>query len=205
MRSRRVPATVSALLLAAGRSTRFGGPKLLAPLGGVPLVRVTAERVLAAAVSELVVVVAQGDHAVRAALAGLDAGRARVVVNPHAAAGMSTSLVAGLDALDTARVGAVLVALADQPTISPAVIDRVIAEWRRGDAAIVVPIYGGERGHPVLFDARLVSELRAVRGDQGARAVIERDDGRVVRIALPVPAPADVDTRDDYRRLTGEA
>jgi molybdenum cofactor cytidylyltransferase len=180
---------IAAIVLAAGASTRFGAQKLLAPLHGKPVVRWAAERALAAGADETIVVTGADGEAVGAALDGLPL---RVVRNPRYAEGMSTSLAAGIAAA-AAGTRAALLALGDQPLVPAAAYAAVLAEHLVRGAPIVVPVYNGVRGHPVLFDAALFPELAAVRGDQGARDVIARDPARVALVLLALSPPLDVD------------
>lgn len=113
---------------------------------------------------------------------------------------MSRSLQTGLDALDAATQ-AVIIALADQPTISRSVVDSLVREWQTARADIVAPLYHGERGHPVLFNASVFPELKLLTGDRGAREVIERDPRRVRLLAIDSDVPRDVDTREDLAAL----
>jgi molybdenum cofactor cytidylyltransferase len=182
------------ILLAAGASRRFGSQKLLASVDGRPLVRFTVERLLATALDDIVVVLGSDATAVGAALGGLDV---RTVTNAQYAAGMSTSLRAGLAALPEAA-DAVLVALADQPGVGAQIVDRLLARYRAARTAIVAPVYrGGVRGNPVLFDRAVFDELRAVTGDEGGRSIIARDPGRVALVDFDIEMPADIDVPRD--------
>jgi molybdenum cofactor cytidylyltransferase len=192
--------TVAAIVLAAGRSTRFGTQKLLAPLAGEPLVRWTAQHIAASSVGEIVVVVGHDGSAVRAALEGVPV---RCVMNPRYAEGLSTSVHAGVWALSPG-VSAVLIALGDQPTVTAEVCDRLVHCYRRTAAPIVAASYRGVRGNPVLFDASLFPELLATTGDQGARAVIARDPARVATAEIDTALPADVDEATDLATLLPE-
>jgi molybdenum cofactor cytidylyltransferase len=193
---------IAGIVLAAGASRRMGRQKLLLPVPGDRLlVCLAVERLLAAGLDDLVVVLGREAEAVGAALAGLSV---RTVVNPRYAEGQSTSLRAGLDALrpDTT---AVVVALGDQPLPDPGLVGRLVDAFRRTGQPIIVPRYRDGRGNPVLFAAALFAELREVTGDQGGRSVIARDAGRVFDLAVDAPMPPDVDTPADYRALTGDA
>jgi molybdenum cofactor cytidylyltransferase len=176
----------------------MGRQKLLLPMkDGQPLVRLSVERILAAGLGEVVVVLGRDADAVAAALAGLSV---RTVLNPRYAEGQSTSLRAGVDAL-APGTDAVVVALADQPLPDAGLIGRLVAAFRETGRPIVAPRYRDGRGNPVLFSAVLFDELRAVTGDQGARGVVAADPGRVAEVAVNAPMPADVDTWADYQSL----
>jgi len=190
---------IAGVLLAAGASRRFGAPKLLQDVNGRPLLRVSAEALLDS-VDALVVVVPAGDEPYGRALRGLDA---RVIVNAEAARGMATSLACALDAVP-AEAEAAIVALADSPP-SPDVLRRLAARHGEGGASIVAPSYRGVLAPPVLFARAVFAELRALRGDQGARVVVERVPDRVARIELDAPPPEDVDTPADLARLREDA
>ena len=191
---------ITAVVLAAGAASRFGSQKLLAAFQGATLVRRTVENVLASQVSDTVVVLGRDGEGVRRALAGLPV---RFVTNPDFQSGLSTSLRAGVEAIEPSTLAAIIV-LGDQPGVTADVIDQLIKEGRRSRRPIVVPEYAGTRGNPVMFDATIFPELRTVGGDQGARAVIARDPTRVATVRFPFDVPADVDTPEDYARLTNQ-
>lgn len=185
---------IAGVILAAGASRRFGSQKLLASVGGVPLVRRSVERLLEASLDELVVVVGSNAVAVGVALAGLSV---RTVTNTAYAAGMSTSLRTGLDALGP-ETEAALVALADQPGVGADIVDRLVKRYRADRSPIVAPVYrGGIRGNPILFDRSLFAELRAVTGDEGGRSVVARDPGRVSLVEFAEEMPGDIDFPED--------
>ena len=188
---------VAAIVLAAGRSSRYGANKLLLPLAGEPLVRATVRIVLASSVNEVLVVLGRDAPEVSEALAGLGI---REVLNSEFASGMSSSLRAGVRSLPP-TAGAAVVVLADQPTLRSESINTIIDAWRSSGSSIVAPRFSGERGHPVLFDRRMFGELLTVSGDRGARDLIASDPARVEVVELPSAPPMDVDTPEDYRRL----
>jgi molybdenum cofactor cytidylyltransferase len=161
------------ILLAAGRSERFGRDKLVAPLpgpiGDIPAgtpIGVAACRHLAAALPEVLAVVRPGDATLAALLR--DAG-ARVVECAEAAEGMGASLACGVRS--TPDADGWLIALADMPSIKPATITMLASALQRG-ADIVAPQYDGQRGHPVGFARRHQAALASLRGDEGARAIM---------------------------------
>jgi molybdenum cofactor cytidylyltransferase len=185
---------VHAVLLAAGRSSRMGGPnKLMALFDGKPLVRRTAERVLASGVAGTVAVTGHQAGRVDAALAGLDL---RVVHNADFAEGLSSSLRAGVAALPEDTAGA-LVVLGDMPGVSSADLDRLVAAFRKaGGRAVVRATHRGKRGNPVLLPRALFSEIAALHGDTGARHLVEAEGLDVVDVEIGAGASVDVDTRE---------
>lgn len=188
---------IAAVVLAAGLARRMGRPKLLLPLGGRPLLRHAVEGVRPH-VDDVVVVTGPDSPAVALALAGLDV---RFAVNPRPEAGQGASIAAGVSALRPAT-RAVLIVLGDQPRVPREVVPALIEAWRRTGRPVVTPVYRGVAAPPVLFAAEVFGELRALTGDAGARSVVEARPERVERVAVDAPAPADVDTPEDYARLT---
>jgi molybdenum cofactor cytidylyltransferase len=161
---------VAAVVLAGGQSRRMGGPnKLLAEIGGKPLVRRVVEQALASRARPVLVVTGHERERVTAALSGLDVGFTH---NPDYAEGLSTSVKAGIAALPT-EADAAVICLGDMPHIDAALINRLIDAFDPANGAlIVVPTSGGKRGNPVLWGRRFFAELSALQGDVGARHLI---------------------------------
>jgi molybdenum cofactor cytidylyltransferase len=173
---------VAAIILAAGRSTRMGGPnKLLAELGGKTLVRIVTEQALASKAQGVVVVTGHQADEVEKALRGLKVTFAR---NPDFAGGLATSVKAGIAAVP-ADAAAAVVCLGDMPLISADLIDRLIEAFApdRGNL-IAVPVSDGRRGNPVLWSRRFFKELMALDGDIGARHLIARHSEAVAEVAV---------------------
>ncbi len=186
------------VILAAGTSTRLGRPKQLLEVGGKALVAHVADAALAAGLDEVIVVVGYQHAAIQAALGTRNL---RFCLNKRFADGQSTSLVAALDAVPPGT-DAVVVLLADQPTVEPVVIDRLLAKRRETRASIVIVSYGGTTSHPTLFGRELFVEMRGIRGDQGARKVIRRHGSAVETVdGGAVTPPPDVDTEEAYEAL----
>ena len=191
---------VSAVLLAAGAGSRFGGGKLLALYRGRPLIEGALANLADAPVDETVVVV--GDYAKRLCEVCAPYG-ARVVVNPEWRRGQSTSVRAGLHALrPDARAAVVL--LADQPLVGAGAVERLVGAFERG-AKVAVATYEGRPRNPVLFSRGVWPLLEAqLSGDEGARPFLRRHPELVVRVPCDgLGNPADVDTAEDLRRLEG--
>jgi molybdenum cofactor cytidylyltransferase len=186
---------IAAVVLAAGRSTRMGGPnKLLAEIGGKPLVRIAAEQALASRADPVIVVTGHERERVEGALAGLDL---RIVHNPNYADGLGTSLKAGVAAVP-AEADGVIVCLGDMPQVSAALIDKLIAAYDAEKGALVVaPTRDGQRGNPVLWARRFFPDLMAITGDVGARHLLAGYGEAVVEVPVSeAGAFVDIDTPD---------
>ncbi|QWG25318.1 molybdopterin-binding/glycosyltransferase family 2 protein [Bradyrhizobium sediminis] len=173
---------ISAVILAAGRSTRMGGPnKLLAELGGRPLVRIVTEQALASKASGVTVVTGHQAEQVEKALAGL---KVKFVRNPDFAEGLASSVKAGIAAVSPNADGAVI-CLGDMPLISADLIDRLIEAFApdRGNL-IAVPVSDGRRGNPVLWSRRFFNELMTLDGDIGARHLIAKHSEAVAEVPV---------------------
>lgn len=188
---------VAGLVLAAGRATRMGGPKVTLELDGRALVRWAADALAGAGCAPLLVVTGPDTPDLAAALAGRDAVR---IDNPEARSGMASSLQAGLRALP-AEAEAAVVALGDQPGIDDGLVAALLRRHAAGRPAIVVPSYRGFWGNPVLLDRAVWPEVAGLAGDTGARPLILRDPGRVAVVDFDREAPADIDTPEAYRQL----
>ena len=156
---------IGGLVLAAGAARRFGAPKQLADLDGVPLLEHALRTMTSAPVGRVVVVLGAGADEVAA---GVDLHGADPVVCGRWEEGQSASLACGLAELTGCE--AVVVTLGDQPRVSPEAIRRVISA--RNGAAAVRATYNGNPGHPVLLERRLFEQLRNVSGDKGARNLL---------------------------------
>jgi molybdenum cofactor cytidylyltransferase len=193
---------IAAIILAAGRSTRMGGPnKLVAEISGRPLVRIAAEQALASRARPVIVVAGHQHERIEDALKGLDV---RIVHNPDFADGLSTSLRAGIAAVPADADGAI-VCLADMPQVDAALIDRLIAAFDpEKSALVVIPTIDGKRGNPVVWSRRFFGELGAIEGDVGARHLIASYPEAVTEVAVGSAALTDVDTPDALRAVRAE-
>jgi nicotine blue oxidoreductase len=189
---------ISAVLLAAGSGSRFGGRKLLAPYRGRPLIESSLANLAQAPVDETVVVVGDDAKMLRAVCEPFGV---RVVDNPDWEQGQSTSVQAGLLALGP-EVRAAVVLLADQPLVGAGAVERLVAAFE-GGARVAVATYDAKRRNPVLFSRAVWPLLlEELSGDEGARAVLRRHPDLLTEVPCDgVGDPADVDTAEDLRGL----
>jgi molybdenum cofactor cytidylyltransferase len=188
------PPRLAAIILAAGASSRMGRAKALLELEGRSLVARAADAAAASGARPIVVVLGADADRIRAHLAGLPV---HVAQNPHWASGMASSIRTGLAAalaLDP-DVDAVLIALCDQPALSADIIAR-LAGLHRATGRMAAARYGGRHGAPAVFGRAHFPALSALHGEEGARALLNREPEAVAGIDLPEMA-VDLDTPMD--------
>jgi molybdenum cofactor cytidylyltransferase len=171
---------VGAVLLAAGEARRMGGrPKALLELGGVPLIRRSLIALSGAGVDEVVVVLGHRADEIQPTLSDFPV---TIVRNPDYARGQMTSMHAGVAAL-SARLDAIIVAVADQPLLNAQDITDLIGAFKkRGSASAVVPYVQGERANPIVLDAAVRDDLLAGEANFGCRQWLDAHPERVARL-----------------------
>jgi len=175
--------TVGAILLAAGRSERFGAQnKLLATIDGRPIVKLAARPLLEAPLDEHVAIVGDEGTAVGDALSvGFD-----VRCNDRTEEGQHTSVHEGVAVARERDWDGAVFALGDMPFVAAETLERLVEAYRGGRGSVVVPVYDGTRGNPVLFDAAHFDALGGVSGDEGGREIVANYAG-TVRVAVDDP------------------
>lgn len=189
----------AAIILAAGASERMGYPKALLPYRGRPFLAGILEACYAAGIERRVVVLGYYADKIKEEM---DLSEATVAMNEELDAGPIGSVRAGLAALAPLPVDAVLVWPVDRPHVAVATVEAVLDAFRATHQPIVVPTHNGQRGHPVLFARKVFAELLGAPNDEGARAVVHKDAGRVAEVPVEDPAVLeDFNTPDDYKKL----
>jgi len=198
-----------AIIPACGQSTRMGRPKLLLPLEGKPLVCHALAAWRASSVASITAVVRRDDTELAAALA--ESG-ADVVLPSLPPADMKASVQAALSHITSRHAPSVddsfLVAPADIPRLSPAIVDALISRHDEQPGSILVPTLAGRRGHPVLFPWLLSEHVFRLQEDEGLNSLASRFPPVEVPCDGLVPAGsrpfADIDTPEQYQALGGE-
>ena len=187
------PLMITAVVLAAGASTRMGTHKLLLPLGGEALVRRTVRHVSEAEFDDVLVIVGHEHDRVVASLQGL---KVRHAVNAHYEIGMGSSFRVAVESMPESA--AAMFALADQPLLASGDYRRLLDAYRAGAAGIISVRYGDVTAPPHLFDRRYFPEL--ARLEHGARPVLQRhqDDTHILHFSPELLL--DIDTTEDYER-----
>lgn len=186
-----------AMILAAGESKRMGKLKLLLSFGEKTIIEAVIGNVVQSKAENILAVLGSDREKIEEKIKDLPL---KVVFNPNFREGMLSSAQAGFQTLPE-DAHAVLVFLGDQPAISHAVIDKVIDAYNRTKKGIVLPVYKGNRGHPVLIDMKYKDEVEKLSADVGLRGVVYSHPEDVQEVEVETPSIIrDIDDADDYDR-----
>ncbi len=191
---------IGAVILAAGESKRMGFPKQLIEICGEKIIRIVVKKVLNVGFGDIVVVL--GHMAGDIARYIDDMIGIKIIVNPRYREGMSTSLIEGIKNLRQ-DIEAFMVILGDQPFVSKETMEKIIETYygMKRKPLMVVPTYRGLRGNPVLISSRIAKEIMSLRGDIGARALMERYKAYISYIETQDPGVVlDIDTKEDLEK-----
>ncbi len=186
-----------AVVLAAGRSQRFGANKQLQVLNGQPLVRHAAALARAVCGKNTLLIVG---HEWRRVVAAADQQCQFVAINEDYGDGIGTSIAVAAKSL-AHTADCMLILLADQPLISEDHLNALLSAWSGDDQEIVATAFAGTQGPPVLMPRAAFSELAMLEGDTGARKLLENPDFQLTTVWFD-PAAIDIDSPDDLDRLT---
>ena len=189
---------IAAVILAAGMSSRMGGAKQLLRLGEHTLLEHVLENVRTSGVADIVLVLG---HAAETIRKSIDAKNLNIVVNDAYREGMGSSLRTGVSALP-AEIDAAFIVLADQPFVQPSTLRLLTDRYRESNAQIVIPMYKGFRGNPVLLDRSVFPEVMALTGDIGCRAIFGKHLEGIAKVPVEdLGILLDVDSQEDFDRL----
>jgi molybdenum cofactor cytidylyltransferase len=193
--------SIAAIILAAGRSRRMGTQKLLLPWKAQTVVGHIVDQVLASGLKPVLVVIGGDSAADTTTIAQVLAGRPITLVdNPNRDTEMLSSVRCGLKALPS-DCEAVLVALGDQPAIRTELIQLLIQAYRTTGRGIVMPTFGGKRGHPTIFSAHYFDEILSHYDGIGLRGLLETHPEGIHEVIVTDPSVlADMDRPEDYQR-----
>ena len=188
---------ICALVLAAGQSRRMGVQKLLLPFGGKTVIAHIVDQLLVSHVDEIHVVVGCQAKRISRELSGRPVS---IVNNPNYKSGMLSSVRCGLRAIPQQCL-AVLVALGDQPSVTSKLIDQMLQAFATTEKRILVPLYKGKRGHPILFSELYRNDILAHYDKVGLRGLLHAHSDDVLELTVSTSAVlSDMDYPEDYRR-----
>jgi len=188
---------VSAIILAAGSSRRMGKPKALLNIGGKTFLQHIVGVLNSARVLDIVIVLGSEADEMKKHL-GWFGGK--VVLNERWQQGQLSSIVAGLDGLDSEDVLGAMICPVDHPLIVQSLVVDLLQEFWKSNKKIVIPTFRGQRGHPVIFERSLFDEIRAAPIDVGAREVVRHHSNDVAEVPSDVEGVIiNIDTPEDYK------
>lgn len=201
---------ITAIILAAGKSTRLGTPKQLLSYQGTPMIRLTVNTLLQAPIDKVIVVLGHEASKIADAINGMPV---IATINNNYHNGQSTSIKSGLSVYkkliqydspqpDTGTgLNGIMFCLCDQPLLKPETINLLVDRFYHS-GGIVVPYFQNTRGNPVIFDARLIPQFDLLKGDIGAREIIFSNPQKTTRIDVEDQGVIfDIDTWEDYNKL----
>ena len=186
-----------AIILAAGTSSRMGSLKLLLPFGNKTIIESVLQNVLASKVDKTLVVLGANRENIEEKI---NKYPVYITVNSDFPNGMLSSVICGLEALP-ASTQATVVVLGDQPSISKSTINTLIDQYKKTRKGIILPVYKGRRGHPILIDIKYKLKIKDINPDIGLRALIHNHPDDILEVKVKNGSILqDIDTQDDYRK-----
>ena len=184
---------ITGIILASGFSRRMQAEKLLLAVDGTPMVERVIQAARASLLDEVVLVYQNADVKKAGEKYGI-----KTVFNERADEGQSASIKIGIEEASPETEGFMFL-VGDQPFLNAATINLLIAAFKQAPHNIIIPVYNGKRGNPVIFPSTLKDELFALEGDRGGRVLIEKMPDRVSLVSIEDERLGiDVDTEEDY-------
>ena len=193
---------IVSIILSAGESKRMGIPKQLLPWGKSVILQQVIDNATASRLDKIVLVL--GSHADDIVGKIKVSSKTRIVVNQNFKEGMSSSVICGVKNAPAAAEAYMLL-LGDQPFISSEILNKLIDSYQTGHHGIIIPVYNGKRGHPVIFGGKYTQELLAI-GDGGAKVVVDNHAQDILEVNVDSPEIlTDIDTPQDYQKALRQA
>jgi molybdenum cofactor cytidylyltransferase len=190
------------IILSAGESKRMGTPKQLLPWGKTILLQQVIENASASRLEFILLVLGSRFDEIMGKIKL--SSKTRIVVNRNFKEGMSSSVKCGVKNAPEAT-DAYMLLLGDQPFIGPDIVNKLIDRYQTGKPGIIIPVYTGKRGHPVIFDAKYKKELLTI-GDGGAKVIVDNYPLDILEVPMDSPEIlTDIDTPQDYQKVVGLA
>ena len=181
---------ISAIVLAAGLSSRMNGEnKLIKKVNGVPLINHTVKNILGSTVNEIIVIVGHERNILRDLIK--ENKKIKIIYNKDYESGMSSSVKVGLESISK-KTEAFFISLADMPNVNQNIYNKLIkAKYKYNKKLklehkkeIIIPTYKGENGNPVLFSIHMKEKIMKIKGDQGAKVLIESNKNKTLNIPI---------------------
>ncbi|MEM2017235.1 MAG: nucleotidyltransferase family protein [Nitrososphaerota archaeon] len=192
---------IALIILAAGKSTRFPGNKLLAKINNESMIEKVVKTGLNSKADNILIVVGHEAEKISKSLENIRDARIQVIYNPRYEEGQSSSVKTGVEYV-VGKADAVMILPADVPFITPEDIDRLIEVYEITNSTIVVASYRGRHGHPILFSSKLFNELMMITEEKhGLKEVIEKHREEIVEAESSPFTLIDIDTQEDLEKI----
>lgn len=197
------PIPITAVVLAAGTSSRMGAFKPLLPIDGTPMLETVITKILSIPFIEVMAVVGYKDREIKESI-NIQNHRFKWVSNRHYLEGLSSSLKAAIHQYNLQNLGA-MVFLGDQPLIKISTIEKMVQvineKGNDQSKAIIQPAYNGMPGHPVFISSQMIPYLKTITGDQGAKPIFKHAEKHILFPTDDKGILFDVDTKQDYQNI----
>ena len=186
---------ISAILLAAGQSKRMNGEnKLIKEIQGIPLIKLSVKNILASSIDELIVVLGYQKEIVEKLIDKNE--KIKFVFNKDFESGMASSIKTGLNNLSE-KTEAFFICLGDMPMVNQDVYNQLIRS--RNNKEIIIPIYKGQQGNPILFSKSMKSIIISIEGDIGAKKILEQNKDKILKVKIDdINITKDFNTKDNF-------
>ena len=189
---------ISAILLAAGQSKRMNGEnKLTKEIQGIPLIKLSVKNILASSIDELIIVLGHQKEIIEKLIDKNE--KIKFVFNKDFESGMASSIKTGLNNLSK-KTEAFFICLGDMPMVSHDIYNQLIKS--KDNKGIIIPTYRGQQGNPVLFDKSMKEKVLDVRGDVGAKKILELNKDKILNLEINDQSiTKGFDTQDNFNLL----
>jgi len=189
---------ISAILLAAGQSKRMNGEnKLTKEIQGIPLIKLSVKNILATSINELIIVLGHQKEIIEKFI---DKNKKiKFVFNKNFESGMASSIKTGLNHLSE-KTESFFICLADMPMVNHDIYNQLIKS--KDNKEIIVPTYKGQQGNPVLFDKSMKEKVLDIKGDVGAKKILELNKDKILNLEINDQSiTKGFDTQDNFNSL----
>jgi len=169
---------ISSILLAAGQSKRMNGEnKLIKKIDGIPLIKHSVKNIINSSIDELIIVLGYEENILRKIIGKNN--KIKYVFNKNFESGISSSIKIGINNLSF-KTQAFFISLGDMPLISQKIYNLLIKHMN--DKQIIVPVYKGSRGNPILFSKSMIDEIMNIQGDVGAKNILSKNENKILNV-----------------------
>jgi molybdenum cofactor cytidylyltransferase len=192
---------IALIILAAGKSTRFPGNKLLAKINGESMIKKIVRTALNSKVNRILIVTGYEAEKIKQQIKEIEDERVQIAYNPKYEEGQSSSVKTGVKQV-IGKVDAIMIHPADVPFITPEDIDRLIEVYEITNAATIVASHRGRHGHPILFSSKLFSEIMQITEEKhGLKELVEKYREEIVEVESSQYTIIDIDTPEDLKKI----